>query len=342
MRSCLHRSLHPPKRDIADLFPRDLQPRSTLAIMGSETEQETIIAVRVLELFSGIGGCAAALVDVAQDVLAFDIRQSAVDTYRHNYPNHQCELRTIESLPTSRLSTFAADLWWMSPPCQPFTAQGQRRDLHDARTQSFIMLLRQLASVRPTYVAMENVPGFFSSETRKLFLQVLEEAGYTFREWDLCPTQLEWPMRRRRYYLVASRHHDLQAPTLAVRTRWSDLWNSHLTAGKQPPFPEDDMLLSYCKHLHLLQFHAPDGVARCFTSAYGRSPLRSGSYILENDGRIRHFAPTEMLRLMGFPAMFQIPDSVPTRTAWALIGNSLAVPAVRHVLSSIPEIAATR
>lgn len=296
--------------------------------------------MRVLEFFSGIGGFATAIGRLADAVLAFDIRQAAVDTYRLNFERHRCELRAIESIPHARISTFAADLWWVSPPCQPFTHQGRQRDLNDARTQPLIALIDQIPQSQPTYFAMENVPGFAQSETRVCLLRALEQQHYQVCEFDVCPSQLGWPMRRRRYYLVGSRAQDLMAPRSVTGRNWRELWDRRPTARDSIAFAEDRLLESFCKHLHFVRFDAADAVARCFTSAYGRSPLRSGSYILEQDGRIRHFAPCEMLRLMGFPDSFQVPSSLTARTAWSLIGNSLAIPAVRHILSTIPRLAA--
>jgi hypothetical protein len=47
----------------------------------------------------------------------------------------------------------------------------------------------------------------------------------------------------------------------------------------------------------------------------------------------------EILRLLGFPPDFGLPPELSTQVAWRLVGNSLSVPAVRYVLSAIPELA---
>ena len=78
-------------------------------------------------------------------------------------------------------------------------------------------------------------------------------------------------------------------------------------------------------------------VTACFTSAYGRSPVRSGSYLATAAG-IRRFSPAEILRLLGFPADYELPPEMTLRNAWRLVGNSLSVPAVRTVLAAIPEL----
>ncbi|MEO1366923.1 MAG: hypothetical protein AAFX50_07070, partial [Acidobacteriota bacterium] len=86
----------------------------------------------------------------------------------------------------------------------------------------------------------------------------------------------------------------------------------------------------------------PGAVSGCFTSAYGRSPVRSGSYLATSSGP-RFFAPHEVLRLLGFPADYRLPAWASTspkgrKKAWRLAGNSLSLPAVRHALRGVPEL----
>ena len=71
--------------------------------------------LRVLELFCGIGGCAAALGERAEIVAAVDINQVALSVYRQNY-RHPVQVCEIESLPADLCRAWAADLWWLSPP----------------------------------------------------------------------------------------------------------------------------------------------------------------------------------------------------------------------------------
>jgi len=52
----------------------------------------------------------------------------------------------------------------------------------------------------------------------------------------------------------------------------------------------------------------------------------------EERQRLRYFAPAEMLALQGFPKGWSLPDSVPVRKQWKLIGNSINVAVVGHLL----------
>ena len=82
----------------------------------------------------------------------------------------------------------------------------------------------------------------------------------------------------------------------------------------------------------------PVAVAACFTSGYGRSAIRCGSYLARSGESVRRFTPTEIARLLGFPETFAFPPGVSTRQAWKLLGNSLSVPCVRQTLAVVPAL----
>ncbi|RMH21013.1 MAG: DNA cytosine methyltransferase, partial [Acidobacteria bacterium] len=170
---------------------------------------------RVLELFCGIGGVAAAVAGRAEVVAAVDVNRHALAVYRHNF-DHPVVAATLESLPAARLAAWEADLWWLSPPCQPFTRRGLGRDLDDARARSLVALIDRLARLTPPWVALENVPGFRGSRAHALLRRTLERAGYHVAERLLCPTELGVPNRRRRFYLVAGLEPPLPWPDPAA------------------------------------------------------------------------------------------------------------------------------
>jgi site-specific DNA-cytosine methylase len=299
----------------------------------------------VLELFAGIGGCAAALAQLrsenrsaAEVIAAVDIDEQALAVYRRNF-SHRTLVRTIESMPAADFARFEADLWWLSPPCQPYTKRGLQRDVDDPRAAALANVRQSIAEVLPQFVVLENVPEFADSIGCGRLKETLAAAGYEFRAWQLCPTMLGWPMRRLRYYLLASRE---PVPT----------WELNLEAAFMPRrlseflLPEDEapeccfapteVLRQYASAINIVDADNATAVASCFTSAYGTSPIRSGSYLRQraSDGEIiRRFAPQEVLRLLGFSKTYSLPADLSARRAWALLGNSLAVSVVKEVLS---------
>jgi DNA (cytosine-5)-methyltransferase 1 len=316
--------------------------KSPPAILGS---------VRVLELFAGIGGCAAAC---APDDVILAVEQSPVAqrVYRTRH-RHEVAPWNITFTPPERWAAFRPDLWWMSPPCQPYTTRGAGQDLDDPRAQSLRRLLDALATLRPPFVAVENVPGFVGSRARQALQAAL--TGYEVAEHLLCPTDLGVPMRRLRYYLVAARDGGLRpgVPAEALARAQQRLQDPGLATPRVPGRPlrewvdpalDDDPSLrvpaatldAYPGALTALEPRDPAAVATCFTAAYGRSFVRSGAYLKVQDG-LRFFAPEEIAGLMGFGPGPLFPPDVPRAKRWGLIGNSLSVDAARAVLSRLPR-----
>lgn len=317
----------------------------------------------VLELYCGIGGCAAALPALPVETrvaAALDINTRALRVYRRSFPGHRAEPRNLEAVSSSELAAFGADLWWLSPPCQPFTRRGLGRDADDPRARSLLHLIRCMGEVRPRAVALENVPGFEGSRVHDRLRATLDRAGYRVRETLLCPSELGVPNRRRRYYLTAGLDRDPAAPRDAgMRADAGGAWDGARLPdliGRRPgsgggpaadsdPAADPDLLVDpalarrYEGALHIVDPDDPDALTACFTAAYGRSPVRSGSYLrlppVAGEPRLRRFAPHEILRLLGFPADYGLPPDLPAAQAWPLVGNSLSVPAVHAVLAPL-------
>ncbi len=274
-------------------------------------------------------------------VRAIDIHRGALGVYSANFP-HPLAARTIESVSAAELAEIGADLWWMSPPCQPFTRRGRQRDDEDPRSWALLALLQRIGEVRPTFLALENVPGFEGSRTHGQLREVLAAAGYEVSERLLCPSSLGLPNRRLRFYLVASRRGFAgQAPAAPspVPLRSCLEW---LPEEEAPAALTLDPALAdrYRQAIDVVDAGDPAALSACFTSAYGRSPVRSGSYLRTEGGRtapgLRRFSPREILNLLGFPAHYRLPQTLPLAHAWRLVGNSLSVPAVREVLRALP------
>ena len=243
--------------------------------IGGDTERP----LRVLELYCGIGGCTAALGRAPSVVAAVDINRAALSVYGHNWP-HPTLTATIESLPASSMDQWSADLWWMSPPCQPFTQRGLGRDTDDPRTQSLLELIRRLESSPPTYLALENVPGFCDSRTHDLLRTTLDRLGYETQEQTLCPTSLGVPNRRRRFYLLAGPQKLQAMPSPPTATENPTPLRDFLDPTPAADLWVEPALVDQYRHaLDVVDFEDLDAVAACFTSAYGHSPIRSGSYL---------------------------------------------------------------
>ena len=117
--------------------------------------------------------------------------------------------RSIEHV-TARELEGAADVWTLSPPCQPFTRGGREADDEDPRSRSLISLMRILEELKdpPMWIVLENVKNFELSRTRTAVVRALRNQRhhrYRVRECLASPLEVGIPNHRLRYYLVAWR-----------------------------------------------------------------------------------------------------------------------------------------
>ena len=145
----------------------------------------------------------------AEVVFSVDINTSANAVYRHNFKQTNQQARNIESLSAKEINKLQPDIIMMSPPCQPFTRVGLKLDVEDSRCSSFLHLLDILPHLETvSFILMENVVGFETSEMRNAFIKTLKSCDFYFREFILSPESLKIPNSRSRYYLVAKKCTD--------------------------------------------------------------------------------------------------------------------------------------
>uniref|UniRef100_A0A1A7YS78 tRNA (cytosine(38)-C(5))-methyltransferase n=1 Tax=Iconisemion striatum TaxID=60296 RepID=A0A1A7YS78_9TELE len=190
--------------------------------------------LRVLELYSGIGGMHYALKESgipAQVVAAIDINTTANQIYKHNFPDTPIWNKTIEGITLDDFNKLSFDMVMMSPPCQPFTRLGHQGDICDPRTKSFLYILELLPrlSKRPRYILLENVKGFESSSARECFVKTLMECGYNFQEFMVSPSRVGIPNSRLRYFLIGK----ISTEKLSIQT-------SSVVSCTPPPFADSD------------------------------------------------------------------------------------------------------
>ncbi|CAD5117757.1 unnamed protein product [Dimorphilus gyrociliatus] len=164
--------------------------------------------LKVLELFSGIGGFHFALKSTGipyDDLIAMDINTVANEVYKSNFNPSSLKQRSIDSLSIAELDKYKPNLIWMSPPCQPFTRQGLQKDDEDSRSKAFLHLLNIIPNLvsLPEIIMLENVKGFEVSRCRSALKDCLISKGYRIQEFLLSPLQFGIPNSRLRYFFIA-------------------------------------------------------------------------------------------------------------------------------------------
>lgn len=313
-----------------------------MPVLLKPSDSPGVTMLPALELFCGIGGFAAAIANSnIQIVDALDQSPAALDVYRLNFPKHAVCRTDLEKITAGKLAGYDADLWWLSPPCQPYSVRGRQRDLADPRAQSLARILAVFPAIPPErlpqYLALENVAGFACSQARQQLVELLSARHYEIRERLLCPTELGVPSRRPRYYLVAARQGLAPARPVVCRPRplagfLDPCFDDALSFGLLVP---EDAVSKFGQGLRILDPQDPAAYATCFTAGYGKSLMHAGSYLRCRDG-VRRFAPREIAGLLGFPQGFRFTEPLSLRKRWQLLGNSLSVFAVREVLRDLP------
>ncbi len=278
--------------------------------------------------------------DCGSIACAVDINQLANQVYKANFSSPTL-VQDVTSLTDKQFTEFEADVWWMSPPCQPFTRRGLRLDLEDPRAQALLRLLDAIEAVRPSEIVLENVIGFEGSQTSHRLMATLEKCGYLVDTAELCSSQFGLPNLRPRFFLVASL---LGQPMLNQQIESEPNLDQKATIGE---FLDSEIdLQRWSSELHVDASHIEayrrainvvtpsDSNSRCFTSAYGRSLVRSGSYLQTENG-FRRFSPSEQCRLLGFPQSFVLPEQLSIHQLWKLLGNTVSIPCAKYVLSSL-------
>ncbi|KFG60240.1 C-5 cytosine-specific DNA methylase superfamily protein [Toxoplasma gondii RUB] len=155
--------------------------------------------------------------------------------------------KSIDSFPASFYGAFHADIWLVSPPCQPFTRIGLQKGNADRRNVSFLYLLDVLCQLphaqRPKYILLENVVRFEVSDTFDCLVHALEcVCGYEVNVFHLNPLHFGIPNCRSRCFVTAKKSESPQRsdaralrPTLAWRR-----WQGRLSRPAEPTEKEGE------------------------------------------------------------------------------------------------------
>ncbi|XP_033215621.1 tRNA (cytosine(38)-C(5))-methyltransferase isoform X2 [Belonocnema kinseyi] len=141
----------------------------------------------------------------AEVVLSIDVSTVANEVYKYNFQNTPNISRNIQSLSIEEIRKLNIDTILMSPPCQPFTRVGLKKDALDNRSASLFHILKLIPQIETLkFILVENVKGFDTSKTRNELVTSLQNR-FNYKEFLLSPCQFGVPNSRHRYYLLAKR-----------------------------------------------------------------------------------------------------------------------------------------
>jgi len=158
------------------------------------------MAMRLLDLFSGIGGfsyAAETLIGGYETVAFCEMDEFCQKVLKKHWPQVPIfdDVRTLDA---SRLGRI--DIVTGGYPCQPFSQAGRRQGEQDER-HLWPEMLRIIKSCQPRYVLAENVAGHVTMGLDQV-LTDLEDQGYTTRPIIVPACAKNAPHRRDRVWII--------------------------------------------------------------------------------------------------------------------------------------------
>jgi len=178
--------------------------------------------LKVLDLFSGIGGFSLGLERAGMRTIAFcEIEKFPQEILRKHWPKVPI-FNDVRTLHASDLPE-TPDVICGGYPCQPFSVAGNRKGKGDDRHlwPEIVRLIQELdaAGRKPTWCIFENVAGHISMGLDQV-LSDLEAEGYTCWPLVIPACALNAPHRRDRVWIIANsglqRQEERQEQTVGI------------------------------------------------------------------------------------------------------------------------------
>ena len=160
--------------------------------------------VRVLDLFSGIGGFSLGLERAGMTTVAFcEIDKFARAVLRKHWPSVPCyeDIHDVTAERLGRDGIGRIDVVTGGYPCKPFSHAGKQRGEEDPR-HLWPQMRRVVGEVRPAWVIAENVVGHITLGLDKV-LADLEADGYASRAIVVPACAVDAPHIRQRVWILA-------------------------------------------------------------------------------------------------------------------------------------------
>lgn len=302
--------------------------------------------MRVLSLFSGIGGLDQGFINAGYEIVwANDFDKYAVETYRANYDN-EIVLGDINEIELNTLPGF--DVLIGGFPCQPFSMMGSELGFEDTRGTLFFRIAEIVKykidhNQKPRVLVLENVRTLRTHDGGKTFKtikHVLEhDLGYRVFDTVLNTADYGIPQKRNRTYIVCFANENAQftfpAPvplTLTLQDLLEhDVDERYYLSDKILPTILSDGTGGYKAKSEI---DLP--IARPLCATMGKMHRACQDNYVTQNGRVRKLTPRECARLQGFGDDFVIPVS--NGQAYKQFGNAVTVNVAQAVAGSIREV----
>ena len=301
--------------------------------------------MKVLSLFSGIGGLDTGFKNIGFDIVwANDFDKYAVETYRANYDTEIIH-GDINDIDLKSLPPF--DVLIGGFPCQPFSMMGSELGFEDTRGTLFFRIAEIIKykiehNEKPRALILENVRTLRTHDKGRTFMvikKVLEkDLGYRVYDEILNTADYGIPQKRNRTYIVcfANNNADFTFPQ-----------KQHLELRLQDLL-EDNVDNKYFLSERILPTILSDGtggykakseidleIARPLCATMAKMHRACQDNYVTQKGRVRRLTPRECARLQGFDDNFIIPVS--DSQAYKQFGNAVTVNVSQAVAKEVRQ-----
>ena len=164
---------------------------------------------RVLDLFCGAGGFSLGFRSAGFEIVAgIDNDSQALTTYAKNFPEAialNLNLAHPEDLWLGQLDVLGKiDGIIGGPPCQGFSIAGKRL-IDDPRNYLYRAYIAVVKRIKPTWIAIENVPTIRTMGEGKVFSSIIDDLnqlGYSTSSETLNSSKFGVPQNRRRTFIL--------------------------------------------------------------------------------------------------------------------------------------------
>lgn len=307
--------------------------------------------MKIVSLFSGIGGLDQGFIDAGYNVIwANDFDKYAAYTYNKNNPEGVMHLGDINEIPLDSIPKH--DVLIGGFPCQPFSMMGEQRGFEDTRGTLFFRIAEIInyqveKGCAPKVIVLENVRRLLTHDKKNTFTTIkraLGGLGYKVFYSVLNSADYGVPQVRNRLFIVCFRNQEIEfefPPAEELKLSMHDILEKEVDekfylSDKVKPTILSDGTGGYVAKSEINQSPARP---LCATMAKMHRACQdnyySDDYIFGNGDteRIRKLTPRECARLQGFDDDFVI--DVSNAQAYKQFGNAVTVNVSRAVAESI-------
>ena len=283
----------------------------------------------ILSLFAGIGGFEQAFrkAGFSGNVLAYENWPSAQSVLSQRFPSAEL-LDDVQDLPAK---LHDAEIVTAGFPCTDLSSAGRLAGISGDASGLIIGVLQAIQLQKPEWVLLENVPNMLrlkGGEAMSIIGSMLSAAGYRWSYRTLDAQHFGVAQRRKRVFLLASRHKDPE------RVLFRDYAMN--SAGNQTTTERAQKAHGFYWTEGNRGVGWGNGVVPTIKgSTTAGIPSAPGVWLPEKPIELKFRTPSiEALEtLQGFRPGWT--SAAPSRDRWKLVGNAVAVPAVQWIAEGL-------